>query len=184
MLKNQFRDMLYVLSASISAGRSVEKAFMSLADDLSIEYKNKDEFIIRESIYIRRRICINESIENILRDFSTRSGLEDIKNFVSVFISCKKTGGNMALAINETSKVISEKIKIINDINISISSRKLEIKILNIMPFVLIIFISLTSKDYFDPLYCTIIGRIASTIALILLGLSNYLSYKIMNIEV
>jgi tight adherence protein B len=184
MLNLQFRDMLYVLSSSLSAGRSIINSFENLCKDLSIEYKNPDDYIILEANYIRRRLSLNESLESILSDFAKRAGLEDINNFVNVFITCKKTGGDLVVAINETSKVINEKIKICNDINTNIASRKFEILILNLMPFILIITISFMSKDYFNPLYNTFMGRIVTTISLSLLLLSNYLSYKIINIEV
>jgi len=83
-LNLQFKDLLYSISASLTAGKSVETAFKEALNDLCILYPDPDTYIIREVEYIVRRLEMNETIEDALEDLAKRSHLEDIQNFTDV----------------------------------------------------------------------------------------------------
>ena len=52
------------------------------------------------------------------------------------------------------------------------------------MPILIIFFLSITSKNYINPLYNTIIGAVTTTIALILLLIAGFICIKIIDVEV
>jgi len=89
-LNLQFKDMLYSLESSISAGRSMETAFLDVAKDLSIIYPDPKTYILVEIDVIIRKLTMNEPIEIILSQLANRSHLEDIQNFADVFYISKK----------------------------------------------------------------------------------------------
>lgn len=180
----QFKDMLYALSSSLSAGKSVESSLKEVLKDLSIQYPDPDTYIIKEVEYLVRRTEMNETIEVALADFAARAHLEDVENFVDVFQTCKRTGGNIVEIIKNTSNIINDKIEIKQEIGTLLAARKFEQKVLNIMPIGLILLLSVTAGDYMHPVFNTIAGRIAMTLAIILLAGSYFVSGKIMNIEV
>lgn len=183
-LNLQFKDLLYSLSSSLTAGRSVELSFKEALKDLSILYPSTDTYIIREVEYIIRKIEMNETIEDALEDLSKRSHIEDIRNFTDVFKTCKRTGGNLVNVIRNSSNIINDKIEIKEEINTLLSSKKFEQKILSVMPLVMIVILSATTADYMAPVFNTIIGRIVMTVAIIIIAVGYFISNKIINIKV
>lgn len=183
-LNIQFKEALYAVSSSLSAGKSVEMAFKDALKDLKVLYINPDTFILKELEYIIRRLELNETIENTLLDFKSRAHLEDVSNFVDVFVICKRTGGDLVDIIKTTSDTIADKIHIKQDIDVMLSQKKLEQKILGIMPIVLILLLSWSCPEYMNPVFNTFIGKVVITIAIVLFVVSYFLAVKIINIEV
>lgn len=183
-LTMQFKEALYALSSSLSAGRSVEAAFNEALKDLTVVYPSPDTPIIKELSYIVRRLEMNETIEDALADFARRAHIEDIDNFVDVFVISKRTGGNIVEIIKNTSAIIGDKLQIKQEIDTILAERKFERKILNIMPIAMILLLSWSTGDYMAPVFETAAGRMAMTVAVFLLGLAFYISGKIMRIEV
>lgn len=180
----QFKEALYALSTSLSAGKSIEMAFKDALKDLVILYPDPDAYIIKEFQYIIRKLEMNEIIEDVLSDFATRAHLEDINSFVDVFVTCKRTGGNIAEIIKSTSNVIADKIHIKQDIETMLAQKKFEQRLLNIIPIFLILILSTNAMDYMEPVFSTMLGRGMMTISIILLAVAYLISKKIMDIEV
>ncbi len=183
-LNLQFKDMLYSLSSSLSAGKSVESSFKEVLKDLTIIYPDSNAFIIKEVEYIVRKIEMNETIEKALEDFAARSHLEDIENFVDVFQTSKRSGGNIVDIIKNSSNIISDKIEVKEEIDTLLASRKFEQKVLTCMPVLLILFLSLSTGDYMYPVFHDLRGRFVMTIALALIIIAYFISKRVMNIKV
>jgi len=183
-LSLQFKDALYSLESSVSAGKSIELAFKDVVKDLSILYPNPDAYIIREFTAIAGKIEMNETVESALTDFARRAGLDDISSFADVFIVGKRSGGNMAEIIRNTSAIIADKLRIREEIDTLLAQRKLEQKVLNVMPVALILLLSWSTGDYMYPVFNTAAGRAAMSVSVILLAIAYFISQKIMDIEV
>ena len=84
MIKRQFRDMLECLSTSLSSGKNVTDAFLSVQQDLAMQY-DEDAFIHNELKVIVSGIRNNQDIEVLLYDFGRRTGIKDIIMFASIF---------------------------------------------------------------------------------------------------
>ena len=180
----QFKEALYVISTSLSAGKSIENAFSDAKIDLETVFDfGEESYIIDELTYINRRLQMNQTIEEALEDFAERSGLEDIKTFANVFNTCKLTGGNLISVIEMTSRTIGEKITIKQDIETLISGKKFEANILGVIPFGIVLFIKISAPTFLSSLY-TLPGRLLSTGALLVIAISILWGRKIMNIEV
>lgn len=179
-----FKDMLYSLSSSISAGRSIESSFNEVLKDLSIQYPDSNSSIIKEVECIIRKLNMNENIEDALSELAARAHLEDIDNFVDVFLISKRTGGNIVEIIKNSSNIINDKIEIKMEIDTMLAERKYEQKVLNIVPVVMIVVLSATAGDYMLPIFTTVAGRAAMTLCVILLGVSFLISAKIMDISI
>ena len=183
-LNVQFKDMLYSLSSSMSAGKPIELAFRDVLEDLFILYPDRSVSIIREVEYINRRIGMNETVEYALADFARRAHIEDVDNFVDVVYTCKRTGGNIVEVIKNTSNIINDKVEIKQEINMLLTERRLEQKVLNILPILMIILLSLSAGDYIKPVFTTAAGRVVMSISLVLITAAYMISKKIMNINV
>lgn len=183
ILRLQFKDMLYYLGASLSAGKSVEQAFITVNSTLKSLYPGKKSDIVIESDLIISRLRMNENIEDIIRDFAERSGVEEIQHFSDVFSVCKRTGGNLIDVVRTTSRMISEHIEIKQEIATNFAGKKQEQRILSISPFAMVVFISYMSGDFMEPLFSTSIGRIIMTVSLILIAIGALISNRIMDIK-
>ncbi|MFZ5645872.1 MAG: type II secretion system F family protein [Bacillota bacterium] len=183
-LSLQFKNALYSLSSALGVGKSLESAFKSSLNDLKIIYPNEDAYIIREFEYICRRIEMNEPVEKALADLSKRSQIEDIINFTDVIAICIRTGGNLVEVVKNTSNIIRDKIETEHEIDMILSGKKYEQKLLNIMPVVFIALINLGSSGYTDTLYKSAGGYLLMAAALLILVASYAISKKILDIKV
>lgn len=183
-LNNQFKDALYALSSALGAGRSMEMAFKSALSDLRIIYPDEKTYIIQEFQYICRRIEMNDPVEKALADFGRRSHIEDIINFADVVMICMKTGGSLVNVVKSTSGAISDKIEIEQEIDMILSGKKYEQKLLNIMPLVFIGLINLGGSGYTDPLYKSATGYLLMALSMGILVAAYFISRRIMDIKV
>ena len=183
-LNLQFKDALYSLSSSLMAGKSVELAFRDVHQDLALLYPDPATPIIREVEYIVRRLEMNETLEEALADLASRAHSEDIDSFVDVFTVGKRSGGNMVEIIKNTATIITDKLLIKEEIDTLLAKRRFEQRVLSVMPVAMILLLSWSTGDYMAPVFACWEGRVAMTIAVILLGIANYLARKIMTIEV
>lgn len=184
-LNLQFKEAIASLSSSLAAGRSIENSFREVVEDLKLLYPDPNTYIIREFEIINRRVENGETVERAIQDFAQRSDSEDIMNFSDVFITCKRTGGNLVEVIRRTSDVISEKIDIQQEVQVMVAQKKFESRILSIMPVGMIALLKYTAGDYLAPLYdWQELGPIIMTFCLAVLIFSYWLSQRIMNIKV
>ncbi|MCT4685998.1 type II secretion system F family protein [Vallitalea sp.] len=183
-LRLQFKEAIYALSSSLGAGKSIESSFKSVLSDLRILYPEPNTYIILEFEYIVRKIEMNETIEDAIQDFASRASIDDITNFSNVFVTAKRTGGNIISIIRYTSNVISEKIEIHNEIEVLVSSKQFEHRILSLLVPGIIIYLQMSSPGYLEVMYSTITGRILMTVCLILFTVSYRVGKKITDIEV
>lgn len=183
-LNIQFRDMLYALSSSLAGGKPIELAFRDILQDLYVLYPDHKAYIILETEFIIRRLEMNEPVESALEDFSKRAGLEDVRNFVDVFQTSKRIGGNIVEIIRNTSNIINDRIEIRQEIDTLLAERKFEGKVLNMLPMVMLAILSLAAEDYIRPVFTTPVGRLVMTVAILLLSVAYVISKKVMDIRI
>lgn len=183
-LNLQFRDLLYAVSSSMEAGRSLEMAFKDALRDLAIIYPDENTDIIRETTFIVRKIEMNEPVEQAIREFAERSHIDDIENFGDIISVCKRTGGNLADVIRSTSNVIGEKIDTKRDIETTIAGTKYESRIMACVPIFLVALLSYSSSDFMKPVFERPEGNVVMTVAIFMFVGAYLLSEKISDIEV
>ena len=182
-LTMQFKQALYAISSSLSAGRSVENAFKEAIQDLQLLYPGVEVDVIRELRIIGARVDNGESMETAVLDFSKRAQQEDISSFADVLVTCKRMGGDLIEVVRRTSSVISEKMEIVQDIQVLVAQKQLEMKAMMVAPFLFIAFMNMSAPDFMEMLYSGM-GRMISTIALIILFAAIWIMKRMMNIRV
>lgn len=182
-LNIQFKEALNSVHASLQAGYSIENAFFEAYRDMVMFY-GQNSLIADELAYIKKGIRNNRTLEEMIMDLGRRSGVDDIRDFASVLIIGKQSGGNINEVIESSILVVEEKVALMQEIDTMISSRRFEQKIMNAIPFLIILYIELTSKGFFSILYESFFGRIVMSICLIIYLFSLFLSSKIMNITI
>lgn len=178
-----FKHMLYALSSSLHAGRSVENAFREAMKDLSYIYPDQTCNILCEMEAINHKVENNIPIVKAIGAFSERAQVADITNFSEVFTICKRTGGDLVEVLRKTSLILGDKMDMEMEIAVMIAHKKFEARAMCVIPFAIIAFLTFGSADYMEPLY-TGAGRLIMTFALLFIGLSLWLTYRIMDIQV
>jgi tight adherence protein B len=182
-LNLEFKDGILALSAALEAGYSSEHAFEEACRDLQRIYL-EDSMIIREFTYIINQIRMNITIEKALKDFGERTGVEDIISFSEVFNTAKRTGGDLIHVIRITSNVISDKIEVKREIITLITAKRLEANIMKLIPVLILIYLSVSSPGFLDPLYHSLFGIAVMTIFLVFYLGAFLIIDKIVAIEV
>jgi tight adherence protein B len=182
-LNIQFKDMLYSLSSSLSAGKSIESAFREVRRDIEVLYPDREAYIIREVEHIIRKLDMNGTVEEALADFAARSHVEDIVSFSEVFGICKRSGGNLVEVIRNTTGIINDKVEIRQEIDTMLSERRFEQKVLSLLPPAMILLLSVTAADYMEPVFTTFEGRAAMSAAIVLFAAAYFISKRIMDVH-
>lgn len=182
-LKIEFKDCLQAVCAAMKAGYSVENAFRESISDMQLLY-GKEGLMVRELQYIMQGLQNHISLEQLLGSLGERSGVQDIREFGEVFAIAKRSGGSMTDMLVKTAGMIAEKMEIDREIQVLLSAKKMEQKIMNVIPFAIVFYISLTSPGFFDILYHNPLGIIIMSICLLVYLAAFYLSTQIMEIEI
>ena len=184
VLKAQFRDVLYSISASVSTGRQMAEALYESEKNMKLIYK-EDSLIVRElSQMVKRLYEIREPEEDILKDFALRTGIDDIADFVDIYLTCRQTGGDLIKVLTKASEVIMDRISIEKEINTITAQKRFEAKILTAIPILIVFFLQIVSPDYLSVMFRGLEGRILMTVALSGIGFAYYWSMKLTKIEV
>lgn len=182
-LNQQFKEGILILAANLSAGYSIENALVNSSQELDMLYGGEG-MINREFAAMVRQIRMNQTVEQVFFEFADRSGLEDVQNFAQVFKAAKRSGGDLVAVINHTAGVIRDKAQVREEIMNLTASKKLEQKIMNLIPFFLIFYIDKASPGFFGMMYQTTAGRILMTVCLGVYGIAFWLSKKILDIPI
>ena len=182
-LRIQFKDAILALASCLNAGYSVENAFVASLNEMDRVY-GKESMISEEIRLMIHKTKVNRTLEEAMIDFAVRSSLDDVKSFADVFLAAKESGGELMKIIARTAEIISEKIRIQEDILTATASKRLEQKIMSVIPILIVCYLDLTSPGFFDVLYTTMAGRGIMTGCLVVYLGSCWLAKHMLEIAV
>lgn len=182
-LREQFKEGAQALLSALDTGYSVENAFEEACKDLTLMYP-EGSYITTEFKRIVQGVRMNKTVEDLLYDFGERSGLEDIQNFAEIFSIAKKSGGDLLLIIRSTVNTIREKLEVQNEIATMMAGKRLEQKVMNVIPFGILAYVRLTSGGFLDVMYGNLLGILVMSGCLLVYLASVWLAEKIVDVEV
>ena len=159
--QKQFREMIQTLSSALNTGYSVENAFYETQKELKIQYPEEAR-ISRELLLITRKLRMHIPVEQVLEEFAERVPSEDVKSFVTVFVTAKKSGGDMIGIIRNTTSQIGDKIEVKREIDTLLAAKKYEFQIMSMVPYGIIAYMSLSFSDFMEELSRNLRGRLLS----------------------
>ncbi|MBP3352350.1 MAG: type II secretion system protein F [Lachnospiraceae bacterium] len=176
----QFKECVLSVLGAIRAGYAVENAFAESIMDMEIMY-GKDCWIAKEVRIICRGVRNNKTLEGALADLGRKSGLAEICEFAEVFTIAKRNSGNIPETIELYSKVISEHLELIGELETLLAAKRLEQKVMNVMPFLIVLYLEYTNRGYFDMMYHNLTGVAIMTGCLVVYLAAYALAEKIFN---
>ncbi len=162
----QFKECVLSVEASLHAGYAVENAFAESIGDMEIMF-GKDCSMAEELQVLRRGLRNNETLENLLQDMAVRSGLDEIKEFAEVFGIAKRNSGNIPDTIAIYSRIISNKLELDAEVETLLAAKQLEQRVMNVMPFFIVLYLEYSNPGYFDMMYHNPMGMGIMTLALV-----------------
>lgn len=179
----QFLDFLQSLSASIESGRSMEEGMEESLRRLLDQKAKKTEFLRMMEKTIADRKKSREADIHLLEKMADASVLDDLKDFVRSYGICRRTGGDLEQAIGLTCQVISEKMKLHQELQVLSAQKRMESRLISLMPLMILLFLRMTSPDYIAPLYDTGAGRMIMTLSIVTIGAGYYWTDRIMEVR-
>jgi tight adherence protein B len=182
-LNLEFREALNSLSVSVRAGMSVENAVAETEKSLRLVL-GENSCMDREFSYMVSQIGVRVPVEKLFLDFGRRSGVEDIENFAAVFATAKRFGGSMTRVIVSTAESIEERIEVRREIETVLASKKMEQRIMALMPCGIILYMRVASAGFLDVLYGSAFGALVMSVCLAMYAAAVVWGMKIVDIRV
>lgn len=179
----EFKDTMQALSSALLAGYSMENAWRDAEREL-LELHGDQSIMLAEVHRMNVAVRMNEPIEYVLAEFAGRSGCEEIESFAEIFVFAKRSGGDFAKIIRTTVKKLTGKIEVEQEIATVLAGKKLEGRVMNIMPLLILAYMKLTAGDFLDVLYGNSLGVCIMTVVLIGYALALKLSARILDIRI
>jgi tight adherence protein B len=179
----EFRDGMQAVSAALLAGYSMENAWKEAEKEVKKQYGVKSD-MYRELGYMNAAVRVSQPLEKAVSDFAQRSDCEDIESFAEVFGFAKRSGGNYVGIIRTTVQKLSDRIEVEQEIQTVLAGKKLEGRVMDVMPLFILAYLNLTSKEFMSTLYGNQAGVIVMSAALGLYAVAIRLSEHLLDIRV
>lgn len=181
--RSQFRESLLLLSSALNVGYSVENAIRETTKEMRPIYK-KESRIRKEYERMIHQMAMNRTVEQILEEFACRVDQEDVSDFVTVFVTAKRTGGDSIGIVKNTARDISDKIEVEEEIQTILAAKKLEFRIMCVIPLGIILYMRLAFPEFMRVLYGNLIGEALMTGCLGIYAAAYKIGKKMVEIEV
>ena len=180
-LRSQFYDMLEAMSVAMRAGNPPVKALKAAREDLRLLYSDNSDICVELDIILAR---FNNAVplSQSFADLATRSGLEDIDSFASIYATIEGKSSRADEIVRETQQIISDKMRMEMEIETMMTAAKSEVNIMLFMPLVILLVIGYAGENFMDAIYTTFVGRIVATVGLIIFFICYILAKKFSNI--
>lgn len=166
ILLQQFEECILSVCSCVRSGYAAENAFVESMKDMELMY-GKNANILKELCIIKGGLESHSSLEQLLFDMGSRTQLREIKEFAEVFVIAKQNGANMSEVIKSTAGQISADRYLKEEMKTILASKILEGRIMNFIPFFLMIYVECTTPGYFAVFYGNTRGVLLMTVFLI-----------------
>lgn len=182
-MRQEFLDGMQFMGTALQSGYAVENAFSEALAELRKIY-DEESFVVSEFGYITVQIRMNVPAERLLADLGKRSHIDDIRNFADVFLTARKTGGDMIAIVRTTIADMRQKEETRLEIETVIAGKKMEQSIMSVIPLAILVFVNLTDPQFLRGMYHTPAGICVMTACLIVYAAAWAWSRKIMDIKI
>lgn len=182
-LHKEFMEALKALHSALQAGYSMEHAWKETQRELGMLY-GTESYLYQELAEINKFVRNNVSIEQLIMEFALRTGIDDVIQFAQVLEYGKRSGTNWNTIIENTIYRIQERYEIKKEIDVLMAGKKMEMRIMCVIPLFLLLFLQISASDYIGVLYHNLFGVFCMSVALVSYVGAVILSQKVIQIQV
>lgn len=179
----EFKEYMMLIVASLQTGYSLEKALRQSESELKRLYPA--ESVLLPFVHVmNQRIGMNVQLEKAFFEFAKEVDLEEAISLAEIISFAKRSGGNYGKNIRDTAFKIEENLSVKQEIETITTEKRLELKVMCVMPLAILAYITITSSSFIAPLYGNALGILIMTACLIAYGLLIMLGRRIIEINI
>ena len=175
-LENNLLQAITVMNNAFKSGRSITQAVELVSTELegpiALEFKK---------IYMELNLGLE--VDVVFDRFYKRVKLEEIAYLTASLSVLNRTGGNIIKVFSSIEENLFNKKKLKLELSSLTGTSKIIVTVLYLVPALFVLFISLVSPGYFEPVYTTTIGFIFMGIILVLYLIYIFMVNKIMKVR-
>jgi len=173
----EFPDALDLLVSALRAGISFSAALQIVADESPEPVRSEFAIVVEEQ-------ALGMDLREALTNMANRVGSLDLKFFATAVVLQRSAGGNLTEVLENTSRLIRDRFRILGDIKTFTSAGRLTGVILSALPVGMCIFMLMVAPNYFHKMWDHPMGRTILGLAFFLQLLGWLTIRKIVNIRV
>lgn len=182
-MEKQFCTGLLFAAGVLESGYSLENAWKEMQEEVA-ELFGSDTAYCKMLRGINQGISVNQPLERLVLDAYRQTDSEIMKDFADVLYFARKSGGNLTRIMRGTANRILHKYQISEELQMAISAKKLELLVMNIMPFAILAYLRFSLTAFVASLYHNVRGCLVMTICLALYFAAWMLARRIVRIGV
>jgi tight adherence protein B len=160
-----FREWILLLSSSLSAGYSVENAIGQSSRELKMMFP-KGGIMLQELKEMRVKSGNNQRPEELFMEFAKNHPFEEVKSFVEVFCTARKSGGSLNAIIRNTATQMAEVMDTRREIETMLAAKVFEQRIMTVMPAAVLLYVRIGSAEFLEGLYHNVAGILLMSVCL------------------
>lgn len=176
-LEQQLPDTLDLLSRALRAGHAFPSALQMAGQEMPDPIA--DEFRITFD-----EINYGVPLQDALTHLATRIPSADLRYFVIAVLTQKETGGNLAELLDNLSKLIRERLKLLGTIRVLSAEGRLSAWILTILPFALVGILFLIRPAFISILWTDPMGPKMIALTGVVMAVGMFWMWRIIKIRV
>lgn len=177
LLDAQLPDAVELIARALRAGHPLAPAMQMVADELPEPIGSEFGVAFDEINY---GVPLNEAMFNLAR----RVPADDLRFFAVAVVLQRETGGNLAEILDNISKLIRERFKLLGTIRVLSAEGKLSAWILSLLPFATALMINLANPGFMSVLWTDPAGRKLVFGAMVMMAVGIFWLTRIVKIRV
>jgi tight adherence protein B len=173
----EFPDALDLLVSALRAGISFSSAMQIVADESPEPIRSEFAIVVEEQ-------ALGLELREALTNMANRVDSLDLKFFVTAVVLQRDTGGNLTEVLDNTSRLIRDRFRILGDIQTFTAQGRLTGAILTCLPLGLAIFMVIVAPEYFHKMWDLPSGRAVLGFGAFMQLLGSLAIRQIVNIKV
>lgn len=179
----EFKEYMMLIVAGLQTGYSLERAVKQSEEELKRIYPEGS--VLNPYVHVmNQKLSMNVQLEKTFEEFARSIGIEEARSLSEIIGFAKRSGGDYGKHIRETALKIEDNLSIRQEIETITTEKRLELKVMCVMPMAILAYISLTSASFIAPLYGNIVGAVLMTVCLLAYGLFIIMGKRIIDIKV
>ena len=170
LFDQQFTDALDLACRSLRAGHPLVGALQLVAEEIGDPVGSIFDSICQQQ-------TMGLSLEQAIHAAGKASSNEDMKLFAASLAMQMRSGGNLAHMMERLAMVIRDRMRLSRRVRILTAQTQFGKRILIVLPFVLLVVLSVLNPKYIDPLFSTGTGQLLLSFG----GISVLLGMWVMN---
>lgn len=175
--ERQLPEALDSITRALRAGHALSSALQMVGDEMA-------DPIAGEFRIVHDEVNFGVALQQALTNMSDRVPLTDLRYFIVSVLIQRESGGNLTEVLNNLSRLIRERLKLMSKVKILSSEGRLSGWILGIMPFALAGAMYLVNPGFMAPLWTDPVGISIIKYMLILMAFGVLILRNIIKIRV